>query len=473
MIGMTLHEINQEIKSIEKIDGKLLTRENIERLIFLLKERSKMSTAVFHYDQNLSIAEIQLAAKVIFAQLEETPYRDNLENLICPAPLELNGDWSNFKNKKINYDVSKFIIKTHNYGECLYFLDKPSQLLGLESSLFLDAAQNTLKRIYTGDTNFDITDADVLTNSFILINSSITQFFLNIVQESETFSWDIKYSPCFFDRKRILDFRGWMMLDDFKKIVNPERLNLGKTYLMRDFAMQTKFLTFWVGLMDTLTFPNLKKPYREVYINLIAFLLKRYANIYIYDIVTESNLVKDSGNSANRGSNSNTTRLKIFYTTGDDVPRLIRLDLPHEDHPYVHLNIHKYGSDENIHFRISSNENFSGEYDGVFDSLIEVLRVYNFFTISTRHSPVSDDKMVFKEMEYWTAMYNLAIPAMGEILIGENKELDAFDVVKEAREKLISLLEEDGISKDESGRLNNHNLFELADGLIRGNSIIP
>lgn len=264
-----------------------------------------------------------------------------------------------------------------------------------------------------------------------------------------------------------------MMLDEYGK-EKIEKLSIGKKYLMRDFAMQIKFLTFWVGLMDTYTFPNLSKEYIPVYANLIAFLLKKYANIYIYDIVTESSPVTDSENSSTRGSSSNTTRLKLFFTTGDDTPRLIRLDLPHEGHPYVHLNIHTYKSDDNIHIRLSQDETFQGEYDDVFEPLIDTLRVYNYFTITSRHTPVADDRLMFREMEYWSAMYNFNIHAMGEVLLGENEEdIKKFPFFFQTRQKLISLLEEDGFAKTDSEPLSCFDLFEVADGIIRRNFPIP
>ncbi len=471
---MNLTEINQEIRRIEDLDVKNLTREDIERLLFLLKERDKLITAVFHYEQDLSIAEIQLAAKVIYARLKETPYRENLENINCPAPIELGGKWINFRTyERSDERICQFLITTPNHGKCLYSLNRIPQVLGLESSLFLDTAQKAIEKIRKDSQDFGILDADVLTNAFISINSSITNFFLSSAQELNLFSWNAKYSPCFFDRSRILNFRGYMMLDDYN-LNNISKLSIGKKYLMKDFAMQVKFLTFWVGLMDTYTFPNLNKEYRPVYANLIAFLLKEYANIYIYDIVTESSPVTDSDNSSTRGSSSNTIRLKIFFTTGDDTPRLIRLDLPHEGHPYVHLNIHTYKSDENIHFRLSPDETYQGEYDGVFDPLIDVLRVYNYFTITSRHTPVADDRLMFREMEYWSAMYNFTIFAMGEVLLGENEEdITRFPIFSETRQKLISLLEEDGFAKTDSEPLSNFDLFEVADGIIRRNSPVP
>lgn len=470
---MTLQEINKEIRIINEKEGKLLNHADLERLRFLISEKERLITIDYHYNQDISIAEIQLAAKVIFAQLNDTPYRNNLENINCPAPDELNREWVKFRDyEKPIKNAHQFLIDTPNHGKCRYFLHGMPQILGLESNLFLDTAQNTIAKILRNDAEYNISDADNLMYAFIMINSSITNFFLQSAQELDMFSWDAKYSPCFFDRQRILNFRGCMMLEGFKEY-NHKKLSICRRYIMRDFAMQIKFLTFWVGLMDTFTFPNIGKSYKSVYGNLIAFLLKNYSNIYIYDIITESNNVSDSKHSSVRGSASNTTRLKIFFTTNDDMPRLIRLDLPHEGQPYVHLNIHTYRSEENLHIPISQEETYSGEYDDVFEPLIDVLRVYNYFTITTRHSPVADDRIMFREMEYWSAMYNLNISAMGEVILGEEDKMEQFPVLQEARNKLIALLEEDGIQVQETTQLSDYDLFELSDNILRGNSIIP
>lgn len=471
---MKLQEIKKEIHFLTT-KTRPLSNDDMRRLknLFIEEYRIENGIVTFHYDKALSMAEIQLAAKTIFAQLKETPYRDNLNQIDCPAPIEIREDWKNFRVPSYYSPLSKcFYIDTPNFGSCQYFLSDMPQILELDSSLFLKSAQNVFRKVYSIDEEYSIKDANNLVDSFILINSSITNFFLRSAQELDMFSWTAKYSPCFFDRKRILNFKGWMtsgLLDGME----PHVLSIGRRYLSRDFSMQLKYLTFWVGLMDTFTFPNLKDSYREVFANLVFYLLTNYANIYIYDIISESNPVFKSDESDTRGSESNTTRLKIFFTTADDIPRLIRLDLPHVDHPYVHLNIEEYGSSEKIHYRLSKDESFHGEYDDVFTLLVEALRVNNYYSITTRHTPVSDDQMVFREMEYWTAMYNFAIPAMGYSLIGNNESINHIPEVNTARTKLITLLEDDGIPVKEAVQLNDSELFEFADEAIRKNALIP
>lgn len=472
---MTIDDISKEINNIRGKRNGSLSVDDIERLIWLSRERDRIEGrgVTYHYANDMTIGEIQLAAKVISAQLTEDPYRNNFSCLQCPAPIACNGDWSLFTLPADDSSYSHmFFIETPNYGKICYYLHGFPALLGLESNLFLEDAQNTFKLLYNSEDECGLKEADSLVNSFICINSSITNYFIKAAQESELFSWNAKYNPCFFDRERILNFRGWMMMDMRKEFGVTQPL-VGKRYLMRDFAMQLKYLTFWVALMDTFTFPGLKESFREIYANLIDYLLKNYANIYIYDIVAESNLVENSANTKVRGSNSNTTRLKIFFTTSDNIPRLMRLDLPHIDCPYVHINIENRETGENIHQKISQPEKFSGEYDSVFESLIRVLQTYNFYSITTRHSPVSDDRAIFREMKYWTAMYDFAIPAMGSLILGSNDNINHFAVVQQSRKALLLLLQEDGVPVEDSEALNDYELFEFADLTIRKNALIP
>ena len=471
---MNLQDIKNEIHYL-MTKTRPLSNDDTARLknLFIEEYRLEKGIVTYHYDKELSIAELQLAAKTIYAQLKQTPYRNNLSQIDCPAPIEVGEDWKNFKVPTYyNPYSSCFYIETPNFGSCHYSLSDIPQILELDSSLFLKSAQDTFRKIYTTENVCDIDDANNLVYSFILINSSITNYFLRIAQELDIFSWTAKYSPCFFDRNRILNFKGWMSPVMLREI-DTHLLNIGKRYLIRDFAMQLKYLTFWVGLMDTYTFPNLQDNFHEVYAILVFYLLSNYANIYIYDVVSECKPVSKSDESDSRGSESNTTRLKIFFTNADDKPRLIRLDLPHKDHPYVHLNIEEFGSSENIHYRLSKDESSPGEYDNVFTSLVEALRVNNYYSLSTRHSPVSDDRMVFREMEYWTAMYNFAVPAIGYSLIGNNESINHIPEVNTARDKLLILLEEDGIPIKEAMQLNDAELFEFADKSIRKNALIP
>lgn len=247
--------------------------------------------------------------------------------------------------------------------------------------------------------------------------------------------------------------------------VDKSKLALCHKHFMYDFAMLTKYLTFWVSLLDVATFPGLAEKYKEVYNNLIDYLLSNYANIYIYDIVAESGTVKNSESIVTRGSESNTTRVKIFFTMNDYEPQLLRLDLPHIDHPYVHVNHENADGVINKHERLS-HDITDDCLDNVFVPLVETLQCYNFFGIDTRHSPVSDDKAFFREMRYLAAMYSYAVVARAYLLLGDDCKAYKQSFVKLWRIKLLELLHEDGLDGEDTHNLDPFTLLEFADEII-------
>lgn len=249
--------------------------------------------------------------------------------------------------------------------------------------------------------------------------------------------------------------------------VDKTKLALCRKYFMHDFAMLTKYLTFWVSLLDVATFPGLRESYRAVYNNLIEYLLENYANIFIYDLVAEKNIVKSSNSTTTRGSESNTTRIKVFFTTNDDKPQLLRLDLPHVEHSYVHINHETADRIVNQHVRLSRDVT-DGSLDDVFEPLIKTLQCYNFYGIDTRHSSVSEDKAIFHEMRYLAAMYSYAIVAHSFLLLGNNSSIYENDYVKQWRIKLIELLKEDSIDMKDSENLDPYSLLEFADEVVNG-----
>ena len=357
-----------EILSHPSVKENIVALENLEEELELLEPKKSL---ILHLGSTATIGEIQLTAKVVKAILTDDPYKNNLHLTHCPIPIEIEGDWHKLEayiNLYKNYRF--FYLEVPSWGILRYRLQRNQQLSSIETNLYLNIAQQTMRKMDQESAVYDIAEADSLINSFIFINSAISNFFYYWACSQNIFEWKAKYSPCFFDRQRLLDFRGLMMGELFLDI-DGNKLSLCKKYFMRDFLMQTKFLTFWVSLLDVATFPGLCKTHQTVYYNLVNFFLKNFANIYIYDIIAESNPVSNGKESTSRGSSSNTTRLKIFFTTNNDQPQLLRLDLPHIDHPYVHIN---WETNMSKHIRISDDAE-EGQYDNLFDPLIDTLGI--------------------------------------------------------------------------------------------------
>ena len=182
-----------------------------------------------------------------------------------------------------------------------------------------------------------------------------------------------------------------------------------------------------------------------IYSELILFL----TNPFIYHISCESNPLNASVNVENRESNDNTTRIKVYLTKNDDVPFLVRFDLPHKGEPYVHLNIEK--GEENIHHRLSPDVE-DGRYDHVFDNLCKALQTFNFNGSFFYHSPSGKDCEIIRRMPEYTAMMNLAsyvegihlgvilddLPVGIEYMVNESTEIIR-KIVKDDLEDIDSL----------------------------------
>ncbi len=468
---MNLVEINNRINDYIK-DPSLVG--NISELDSLLVQKKilEAKSPVFHFTEPMTVGEIQFSAKVIKAILTKDPYSGNTDSFNCPMPVEADNDWNNLKTKYQDFNKYFFGIECPNFDRIYYNSERSVQISDVELNISLQIAQNTFKELSEGTLNFDIKAADSFVDSFIIINSAITNYFLKKDMNADCFDWNAKYNPCYFDRQRILQFRGLMMLGS-ELGINDKKLAVYKKYVLRDFGMQLKYLTFWVGLLDTATFPGIDAKYSEVFNNLVDYLLAHYSNIYIYDIVTESNPIVNSAISNARGSESNTTRIKIFFTEYDDIPRLMRLDLPHVDTPYVHLNIENLSTGENVHERLSSDESFSGEYDGLFEPLIETLRSYNFYTISSRHSGVAEDRLVRQEMKIRIALYNYSIKAYYYCVLQE-KTPNMYDIwFEKSKNTIIELLVGEGFNWDELKGLDPYSLFTLADEAMNKKGLLP
>lgn len=429
-------------------------------------------TLTLHFEAPVTIGEVQLAAKVVKAILTDDPYHNNLHLINCPIPIEIEGDWCNLEAYASQLGNNEFFyFENPHWGRIRYQLERNTQITNIEVNLFLETVQRTMEKICKGTAIFDIHDADSLIVAFISINTSISSYFHNEACAQNRFCWNEKYSPCFFDRKRFSDFRSQMM-PEYNLDLDTQKLLLCKKYVTRDFLMQTKFLTFWVSLLDVATFPGLCDTHKKIYSTLVKYFLKNYANIYIYDIVIEAKPIIGLDISS-RGSECNTTRLKIYFTENDDIPQILRLDLPHIDHPYVHINKEKYGSTIlKDHIRLSDNIH-DEQYDCLFEPLIETLRYYNFYTISTRHSPADDDKSIIREMKYLTAMYNYAIVVRAYLYLGDKSHIIKTAYANQNKDILLKLLQEDGIASNNIEDLNPYDFFEFADMAIQANHIIP
>lgn len=422
----------------------------------------------FHFTQDIDAAQIQLFAKVVKCMLDKNFSIENVMWLDCVLPEEVQNlsqlyDICHTSQKEIT-----FYITTPRYENLEYVTMLSQQIPNININHILWVLQP-----YFNDFKADkiqmpyIKLVDCLLGSFNSINTELTNFFLNLAFEAESFSWDKKYGPCFFDRERFSAVRDMIVGIEMQAIhiggYTSTMHDTAKAILM-SLLYQCGFLTFWCCMVDILSFPGSDEKEKEVMKNLSDYLLTNYANVYVYNTVVENNPLEGGEVALQRGSAENTTRIKIYLTRHDDSPVLLRLDLPHKGCPYVHLNIEENGNNRHI---ILSNEAHGNEYDHVFNNLEMALLRYNFNVTDYVHSPVDQDEVIIKDMCYRKALLNFApcsfyCLAFSDLKINEEPNCITHPFIIQARNTLVELLGKDGYNKDELLSLDPPNLLEMA-----------
>ena len=422
----------------------------------------------FHFTQDIDAAQIQLFAKVVKCMLDDEFSMKNAQWVDCAMPQEVQ-NLQQLQNLCDSGQIgSYFQITTPRYEGLEYVSKRSQQIPNLDASLHLSALQPQFYAFKADTIQLSyVTLVNSLLASFVFINTDLTNYFFNRAYEDGSFNWNGKYGPCFFDRERFSLAR-----DRIIGIEMQARNHGGYTSTTQDTAKvilmsllyQCGFLTFWCCMVDILSFPGSDEKEKEVMKNLSDYLLTNYANVYVYNIVVENNPIESGDLALQRGSAENTTRVKLYLTREDGSPVLLRLDLPHEGYPYVHLNIEENGN--NNHIPLSA-EAHGDEYDHVFNNLAKALLRYNFNVIEYVHSPVDQDEVIIRDMRYRTALLNLApcsfyCLAFSDLKINEEPNCITHPFIIQARNTLVELLGKDGYNKEELLSLDPPNLLEMA-----------
>lgn len=422
----------------------------------------------FHYTQDIDAAQIQLFAKVVKCMLDDEFSMKNAQWVDCAMPQEVQ-NLQQLQDLCYSGQIgSYFQITTPRYEGLEYVSKRSQQIPNLDASLHLSALQPQFYAFKADKIQLSyVALVDWLLASFVFINTDLTNYFFNRAYEDGSFNWNGKYGPCFFDRERFS-----LVRDRIIGLEMQARNHGGYTSTMEDTAKailmsllyQCGFLAFWCCLADIMTFPGCEEEEKAVLENLSAYMLANYANVYVYNTVVENNPLEGGEVALQRGSAENTTRVKLYLTREDDSPVLLRLDLPHEGYPYVHLNIEENGNNNHIPL---SGEAHGDEYDHVFDNLEKALLRYNFNVTEYVHSPVAQDKVIIKDMRYRTALLNYApcsfyCLAFSVLGVDHEPECVTHPFIIHTRNTLVELLETDGYSKEELLSLDPPNLLEMA-----------
>lgn len=405
---MTLEEIRKERKKlIEAEDFDIHTWEKMDEL--RLKEERLLKRIHFHFEENISVSQIQLFAKV-FKCFINGPYVlecRHLSQLVLPNECKNVDELKNYAGKASF--VGLFFVSTPIYEALEYTTAFNKQIPDMRVSLDLQSAQEDYQKIRDFsniEESYDLIDRMI--TSYMLSNSSIGHnlFFENYSLGGYRFQG--KLAPNISYRDVLLRLRSTISIASDS--TEDKNMATYAKYQILDFAYQCRYLSFWSCLIDVMSFPGLSQEESEVLNNVAGWFLGNLTNPYVYHISCESSFLNKQKPIADRESCDNTTRFKIYLTKADDEPLLVRFDLPHKGESYVHLNIQQGG--KNVHYRLSDDVE-DNRFDHVFDNLCESLTAFNFNGSFLYHSPESQDSRIIKRMLEYTAMMNLATYMVG------------------------------------------------------------
>ena len=427
----------------------------------LLVRENTYDVMNFVYQKKVDIVCIQTFAMLVKKVLRGGFPKENFALLLLDLPDNISDLDSLYDLAELHVYDFKFYISTNEYGKIEYLTQPNIQVPSIDILLYLRVLQNKFSLLKDNHSLINYNLLFDFTQLFIFLNNGVQNFFYCEAVENGNFEWDAKYSPCFIDLEflRCLSEMFRNARHEHKKFNS----DISLKYLILKFVYQCRFLSFWACLIVIDTFPLLDDKAKEVLDNLISYLLKNYANIYLYDIVIEGVAVK-SDRINGRKSDANTTRLKIYFTHDDGKPALIRLDLPHLEHPYVHINVE--GISGNQHFPLSRDA-VSFEYDSVFDELCESLKNLDYYSSECYHSPASVDHVTFEDMQIRTAMFEYAPIVFEETITGRKSELSKNNSVESAREYLLTNISESlDFSAEGLQSLSSEEILTYADMLL-------
>lgn len=437
---MTLEEIQNEIRKL--MLNKSYSKEDLERMDYLRMEEERIKNRVhFHFDQQLSVSQIQLFAK-IFKCFINGPYvleERHLVQLVLPKECQDVDVLKDIARKASFVDL--FFVTTPDYDSLEYTTAYNKQIPDMWISLDLLSLQNDYQNIRDFSTQQDIYALiDRMTTSYSLSNASIGQHLFCGNYDLGGYSFRDKFAPNITYVDIVRRLRSSIYLACEKK--EDKYLSVFVKYQIMDFAYQCRYLSFWACLIDVMSFPGLLKDEYEILNRTAGWFLENLTNPFVYHISCESNPLNASVNVDERESGDNTTRIKVYLTKNDDVPILVRFDLPHQGEPYVHLNIEK--GEENFHHRLSPDAE-DGRYDHVFDNLCEALKTFNFNGSFFYHSPSGKDREIIKKLPEYTAMMNLAsyVEGIYQGIMFDDLPVCIEYMVNESIEKIKKIVKDD------------------------------
>lgn len=362
---------------------------------------------------NANIAQIQVLASIIKDMVNNKfsiESKDLLYNIPLPLMYKTWESLYEFCQKYSNAII--FVIKSEILGLSKYICDKydynlPDSIIYLR----LFALQNQFDKLNNidlikmkGSEVIELTDS--LINTYMLLNNDIGNYFLNVFCDCKDFDYQLKLKPCCVDLSWVRDLWGFgrLIIYEFKKI---DRKNFEMIFQVRmqEMACQCRFLSFWACLLQIISCTSLPKRVLDSFRSFALCLLKNVDSAFIHYIIVEQSPLNNN-NVLNRGSNDNTTRIKVYFTYEDGEPLMVRFDLPHKGVPYLHINIEDAnGKTPSFnHCKLS----ISPFKENILKPLEESLMTFNYSGINFSHSTPDIDHSILHKVKLERALFGLS-----------------------------------------------------------------
>lgn len=166
--------------------------------------------------------------------------------------------------------------------------------------------------------------------------------------------------------------------------------------LLRGYCAFSVLISFVIDA-QTSSFP------RE-YLKITRFLLEHFQDSSIYLITRPLSDIKKNVPTSNRGSESHTTRLKIFLFDKNMVPTLLRFDLPHKGEPYLHINVQTQKGETHLdHFYLGEG---SQDVDDFFEFIHDQMLWETQNLFKWHDSYKDDDSYTLDQMQHFVDYHN-------------------------------------------------------------------
>lgn len=432
-------------------------------------------------DKGANIPQIQVMASIIKDMVNEQLNIDNKE-LLCFLPLPKEFDsWESLndfcKSKK---GIHCFKIKSELFGTTTYIIDnKETVLPNHVIYLYLFALQNLfkklekidLRKVMTGEM-IDLTSS--LVDTFIIINNEMGNYFFNLYYNNEDFDYKAKYRPCTINLDWLRDLKGFgcLIASEIPE-VNKKQFEIVYKVRMQELACQCRYLSFWACLLQIISCTSLPKAVHYSFCSLAHCLLKNIDSAYVHHIIVEQTPLNDKVVVSKRGSNDNTTRIKVYFTFENGMPLVARLDLPHKGIPYLHINIEsEQGELSGLNHCLLSIKPYE---NNILKPLEEALMTFNHSAIIFDKAISDNDRMMLHKVKVERALFGVTSIVWGKLLLDqicreENKgynwdeiqkkhlSQEAQNYIEECRDVLKKEVALQGLNPEE---INDIDTFEL------------